>query len=287
MAHGGSPDWNAAVEAAMAPLAAELPTEVAFGMARRETLQEAVDRLDAEGVDRIAVVRLFISGSSFLHKTQFLLGVREDPPPRLQVGGGSAEVEIPRPIQRRPDVVIEPAGLSEAPEIGFILRQRVEALSRNPAGESVLLIAHGMSTEESNLALVRRLDSLADSIRSIGPFRSVAVETLREDWPEARARAERRIRTWVHRANENGGRTIVVPVRLFGFGPYREVLEGLEYVADGIGLLPHSLVSEWVRERAGRQFCENGWLHPLGDCREWGPPADHWISHVSVARFDS
>jgi hypothetical protein len=47
MAHGGSPDWNAAVEAAMAPLAAELPTEVAFGMARRETLQEAVDRLDA------------------------------------------------------------------------------------------------------------------------------------------------------------------------------------------------------------------------------------------------
>ncbi len=268
MAHGGSPAWNAAVEAAMAPLAAELPTEIAFGMARRETLQEAVNRLDTANVDRIAVVRLFISGSSFLHRTQFLLGMREDPPTQPGGGRGSAEAELSRPIERRAEVAIELAGLSEAPEIGSILRQRVEALSRNPANESVLLLAHGMSTEESNLALIGRLDGLADSIRSIGSFRRVAVETLREDWPAARARAERRIRTWVVRANEDGGRTIVVPIRLFGFGPYREVLDGLEYAADETGFLPHPLVRDWVRNQAVRQFCENGWPHPLSECRE-------------------
>jgi hypothetical protein len=129
-----------------------------------------------------------------------------------------------------------------------------------------------MSTEESNRDLVRRLDALADSVRSLAPFRAVAVETLREDWPEARLRAEERIRSWVTRANSDGGYTIVVPVRLFGFGPYGEVLEGLDYVADETGLLPHPLVAAWVRKRAARQFCEKGWPHPLGECREWGQP---------------
>jgi hypothetical protein len=118
---------------------------------------------------------------------------------------------------------------------------------------------------------VRRLDGLADSIRALGPFREVRVETLQEDWPEARARAERRIRAWILRANEDDGRAIVVPVRLFGFGPYREVLAGLEYVADDSGLLPHPIVAEWVRDRAAELFCENGWPHPLGDCQETPP----------------
>jgi hypothetical protein len=88
MAHGGSSEWDAAVETAVAPLAAELPTEIAFGMARRETLQEAVARLEGAGVDRIAVVRLFISGSSFLHRTQYFLGLRDDPPSHMEEGAG-------------------------------------------------------------------------------------------------------------------------------------------------------------------------------------------------------
>jgi sirohydrochlorin ferrochelatase len=268
MAHGGSPEWDAAVEVAMTPLAAELPTEIAFGMARRETLQEAVQRLETAGVDRIAVVRLFISGSSFLHRTEYLLGAREDPPPRWRGAGGAANVDAPIPVDRRAEVAIELSGVSEAPEVGSILRQRVETLSRDPAQESVLLLAHGMSTEEDNRRLVGRLDGLADSIRALGPFRAVAVETLREDWPEARARAEKRIREWVGQASEDGGRALVIPVRLSGFGPYREVLEGLEYVADETGLLPHSIVSAWVRGRAARLFCENGWPHPLSECRE-------------------
>jgi sirohydrochlorin ferrochelatase len=273
MAHGGSPEWDAAVQEAMEPLAAELPTKLAFGMARRETLQEAVEQLEEAGVDRIAVVRLFVSGTSFLHRTQFLLGVRDDPPPHWRAGG-SAETHAPMPVARRSEIVIEPSGLSEAAEIGSILKQRVGALSRDPTHESVLLLAHGMSTEEANRRLVGRLDGLADSIRSLGPFRSVAVETLREDWPEARARAEQRIRTWVQRANEGGGRAIVVPARLSGFGPYREVLEDLEYAADETGFLPHPIVGDWVRGRAAHLFCENGWPHPLGECRERGQSVD-------------
>lgn len=279
MAHGGSPSWNAAVETSMAPLTAEFPTEIAFGMAKRETLQEAMARLEEAGVARIAVVRLFISGSSFLHRTEYLLGTRDDPPAHRGGGDSSSGSETPKPIARRAAVAIDQSGLSEAAAMGSILRQRVEALSLDPGRESVLLLAHGLGTEESNRALIGRLDGLADSIRSIGPYRTVDVETLREDWPEERVRAERRIRARVLRASENGGRAVIVPVRLFGFGPYREVLDGLEYVTNEVGLLPHPLVVDWVRERAVRQFCENGWPHPLGDCREWGSTTDPAVDH--------
>lgn len=271
MAHGGSAAWNAAVEGAIAPLKEEVPTEIAFGMARRETLQEAMDRLTEVGVGRVAVVRLFLSGSSFLHRTEFLLGVREDPPTQSPQRSGSTTAGTPEQIWRRADVAIDPTGLSETPEVGSILRQRVESLSRTPAFESVLLLAHGLSTEEANRMLMRRIDGLADSIRSLGSFREVRVETLREDWPEARARAERRIRAWVLRASEDDGRVIVIPVRLFGFGRYRGVLAGFEYIADEKGLLPHPIIVEWVRDRATELFCDNAWPHPLGDCEAAAP----------------
>lgn len=57
----------------------------------------------------------------------------------------------------------------------------------------------------------------------------------------------------------------MIPYRLFGFGPYAGVLEGLEYV-DAKGLLPHPLVSVWVAARAGEIFCAAGVESPLGPC---------------------
>lgn len=71
------------------------------------------------------------------------------------------------------------------------------------------------------------------------------------------------------RAINAGERVIVVPFRLSGFGPYAEVLEGLEYEADGRGLLPHPQLSEWIRQSAAQAACDAGWkLEPetLPDC---------------------
>ncbi|PCI40025.1 MAG: hypothetical protein COB53_02270, partial [Elusimicrobia bacterium] len=74
MAHGGEPEWNRLASEAAASLAKEYPTEIAFGMARADTLQKAVMRLEKRHVRRIAVVRLFLSGKSFLGRTEKILG---------------------------------------------------------------------------------------------------------------------------------------------------------------------------------------------------------------------
>jgi len=65
MAHGGDESWNRAVETVVAPLRDAYPIEIAFGMARTSTLRAAVERLEDQGVDQIAVVRMFVSGREF------------------------------------------------------------------------------------------------------------------------------------------------------------------------------------------------------------------------------
>ena len=81
LAHGGSAEWNARVTDLAAQADTRKPTEVAFGMASRTTIQAAIDRLVARGVTEIVAVPLFVSSwSSVITSTEYLLGQRADAP---------------------------------------------------------------------------------------------------------------------------------------------------------------------------------------------------------------
>jgi sirohydrochlorin ferrochelatase len=81
MAHGGKPDWNRTVLAVAAETNKTMPTEVAFGMADRESLQEGIDKLVARGVTQIVAVPLFVSSHSIvIDSTKYLLGICPDAP---------------------------------------------------------------------------------------------------------------------------------------------------------------------------------------------------------------
>src|SRR5688572_11803709 len=86
LAHGGQPEWNERVLDVARQVDARQPTEVAFGMASRASIQTAVDRLTARGVTSIVAVPLFVSShSSVITATEFLLGLRKDAPQDLAV----------------------------------------------------------------------------------------------------------------------------------------------------------------------------------------------------------
>jgi len=258
MAHGGGAEWNRAVEAMLEPLRADHPLEIAFGMADPATMQEAVSKLEAKGVTRIGVVRLFISGESWRERTEQILGLRPGAPPRPAAGAHAGHgdhgshaghgMALWR-VDSRARFALSDEGLAEAPEMGAVLAERARALSRDPRRESVLILAHGPEDDAENARWIQRIEQRAQAVRALAPFRSVRVETLREDWPEKRAASEARIRAFVQEAARDGGTAIVIPYRVQGFGPYAEVLRGLTYVSDGRGLLPSGEVERWVRRQ--------------------------------------
>ena len=242
----------------------EVPLRIALGMADRASLEASVLALEAEGVRRIAVVRLFISGDSFRDQTKYLLGLDDTVPDALFDSsrvGGMRPVPDPAavpPIEHQSAITVFEGGLVDDDLSGRILSERALQLSRDPARETVLVIAHGMGEEEENARLLSALESQARAIRRAAPFRAVEVVTLREDWDEQRAVAEARIRDIVNQGAEDGS-VLVIPFRVAGFGPYADVLEGLDYTADGTGLLPHAAVADWILRSARHVACTEGW----------------------------
>lgn len=255
MAHGGSEAWNRDVETVAAPLRDKGPVEIAFGMARTSTLEAAVRRLEEQGVRRIAVVRMFISGDSFLKTTEQILGLRALPP-QDHAGGshgatnGHGHMEPPRRIETSASFCLSRKGVGDSPLIDDILLDRVRALSTNPAQESVLILAHGPGDEAENQRWLANMRLRAQRIYEIGPFRHVECETLREDWPARRVEATRHIRAYVGEGSSQGGRVIVIPFRVAGFGPYEKVLKGLTYISDGRGFCPHPNMTQWIEATA-------------------------------------
>lgn len=240
MAHGGTEDWNTAVLNAVEPLRAEAPVSVAFGMANPHTLQESVSELEAMGVTRIEVVRLFISGDSFLEATEYAFGITAEKPQ-------GQFMHEPHPIDVNVPVQLSSKGLMDVTRLGGILADRTQALSRSPEGESVLIIGHGPGSDEENERWIARMDAMADSVRQLGPFNTVHVTTLREDWTGKREAAEAEIRSFMDMHVDAGKRVLVIPFRLRGFGPYAEVLEGYSYEADHNGFLPDARITDWIR----------------------------------------
>ncbi len=268
MAHGGDVDWNAAIVDAVAPLRDYTPVVVAFGMADRDSLQAAVAQLETESVTRIAIVRLFISAEAFRHQTEYLFGLRGDPPKEFiqheshsggnPHAGHAVNSAIPPPIRKKAAIILSQRGLCDSPRIGEILAERALALSVSPETESVLILAHGYGDDGENSLLLSKMEGLANKVRDLRIFRTVQAGALREDWKEKRAEAEKQIREFVEHGNQDTGRVLVVPFRVFGFGPYRDVLKGLQYVADGRGFLPHPKVTEWIKREAMDCFMRAG-----------------------------
>lgn len=289
MAHGGPPEWNRGVEETVAPLRERYPIEIAFGMADATSLQEAVRKLEARNVRRIGVVRMFVSGESWLERTEQIFGLRPGAPAADEhhghagghpasaghhhAGGGHAHhAHQQHPasaghahhaaqaahghhsmaffrVASAASFALSRDGLADEPAMGRILADRARALSQDPAREDILVLAHGPGDDDENERWLAKLEARADAIRELAPFRRVQVETLREDWPDKRAAAEQRIRAFVARAAEEGGTAIVIPFRVQGFGPYASVLEGLTYRSDGQGLIPHAEVGAWIERQ--------------------------------------
>ena len=261
LAHGGKPDWDAAVEVVAQELRTQTPTEVAFGMADRSAIQRAIDRLSDQGVTSVVAVPLFISSYSVvITSTEYLLGLRETAPPELQMLARMVhrmaahptdhhEAALgTKPVDGHLPIRMVPAFDHHA-IIGDILRDRAEDMSQSPEKEAVILVAHGPNDSEANVKWLANMAILGQHIEPSG-FQRVEYMTVRDDADasvQAQATAELRHRITLARAQ--GLVPLVVPHVLSYGGIEQGIhkrLAGLEYRMASSGLLPDPRIVAWV-----------------------------------------
>jgi hypothetical protein len=262
LAHGGSAEWNTRVTAFAAQVNTSRPTEVAFGMATRATIQSAIDKLVARGVTEIVAVPLFVSSwSTVITSTEYLLGLRAEAPAALAsfakmshapgaggheahgVADGTTPVKSPVPVRMT-------KALNDHPIVADILASRARAISREPAKEALIVVAHGPNDEDDNRRWLADMASLVARIKQTESFPAVEYLTLRDDAPKpVRDAAAAQLRSIVQRELAAGRRALIVPL-LISFGGIErglhERLEGLPYTIAEAALMPDDRLRTWV-----------------------------------------
>jgi hypothetical protein len=263
LAHGGQPQWNERVLELAAKVNATVPAEVAFGMATRSNIQAAIDRLTARGVSEVVAVPLFVSShSSVITSTEFLLGLREDAPADLarfaKMNHGShgaaadphaAHVDPTSPVKTAARIRMTDA-FNRHQIIAAIAADRAKAISTNPPGEAVILVAHGPVPEDDNNKWLADMAVLAERVKASAPYASVDYMTVRDDaGPAIREAATRDLRGRIEAQRAQGRRVLIVP-HLMSFGGIeqgiRKRLEGLDYTMASQGLMPDDRIVDWV-----------------------------------------
>ena len=266
LAHGGRDDWNQKVRELASQVDSTRPVEVAFGMANKRTIQDALQRLEQRGVTEVVAVPLFVSShSSVFRATEYLLGSREDAPPQLaafarmgarrSAGGTGSDpgFEWTTPVETAMPISVTMA-LDGHALVAEILLSRAADVSRTPEDEVVVLVAHGPSSAEDNALWLANMSTLVDQIRPRTRFSRIEHLTVRDDASEpVRNQATAELRAVVEAVVEEGKTVLIVPL-LLSYGGIevgiRRRLEGLPYRMAGQALLPDQRLSEWVLTQA-------------------------------------
>jgi sirohydrochlorin ferrochelatase len=268
LAHGGASQWNERVNAVAAAANQSQPTEVAFGMASRASIQNAIDKLAARGVTEIVAVPLFVSShSSVITSTEYLLGLRVDAPKDLAVfakmdhgshgtpetvdhsAHGAPAIDQASPVTTPLKIRMTPA-LNRHPLIGAIVAERARSISTSPGQEAVILVAHGPVPDEDNRLWLEDMAVLAQQTKASAPYASVDYITVRDDaGPAMREAATKELREKVQAQLAQGRRVLIVP-HLMSFGGIeqgvRKRLDGLEYTMSEQALMPDDRILQWV-----------------------------------------
>ncbi|MCY4076457.1 MAG: hypothetical protein OXH04_13625 [Acidobacteria bacterium] len=263
LAHGGRADWNQEVLGLADRVSSSVPVEVAFGMANKRTIQEALGRLAEHDVTSIVAVPLFISShSSVMRATEYLLGSRDEAPPQMEAfarmaarreseGDAASDTGFDWTSPLEPGVPISVGrALDGHPLVAEILISRALDVSEAPEDEVVVVVAHGPSSEADNELWLGHMAVLVDEMRSRTGFSRIEHLTVRDDASEpVREQATEELRAVVGAAIDEGSSVVIVPL-LLSYGGIevgiRRRLEGLSYRMARQALLPDERLAEWV-----------------------------------------
>jgi|TARA_B100000959_G_scaffold142496_1_gene149570 hypothetical protein len=256
MPHGATQPYNDAVEKTIEPLRKMYKIEMAYGMGDSGTIQHAVSKLEQQGIKKIVFVRMYSLSRQFRDKTDYILGIRDHLPEGWE---GSTPKKI-----RTSAVIKSFGGYEEDILTAEILMERIKEVSKKPSEETIVLLAHGAKEDQDDIAWRNTMKINIDWIKKQfkTPFKGIVALTLREDWQGKREVALKEIRKVIEKESRSG-KVLVIANRLYGSGPYSELLKGLDYQINKKGFAPHPNLTRWL---------ENGIEKAIGTKISVAPP---------------
>jgi len=241
MPHGSNQPYNDAVGKIIAPLTQRYQIELAYGMGDAAIIQDAVSRLEQRGIKKIVFGRMYGLLETMKPKTDYILGLSDEYLDELKEGRTP-----PRQI-RSAAVFSTFGGYEEKANVAQVLHERIMAISQNPSEETVILLAHGTGSDESNERWMSVMNANIEKLRQdphCAKLKVVKALTIREDWPKLRERAVKEVREYIEESSKNG-RVLVISNRLYGSGQYSKMLDGLDFEMNGEGFLS-PIITEWL-----------------------------------------
>lgn len=227
------------------------PMAMAPGMSMMmsDHIQLALNDIEAAGARTVVVVPIVSTEyNTMLRQWEYIFGLQDEAPyasvPRVKTG---AEI-----------LFAQPPG--DDPLVAEILLDHAYEISTDPAGEFVIIAAHGPTFEADNQKALAELETLARYMREDGDFADVRGITLQDDAPpEIRDRNVAKLRDMVKQAQARGLDVLVV-TNLIGTrtiqSKLRKDLEGLDYRFNAKGIVAHSSFMKWMGETI-REELEN------------------------------
>ena len=255
IAHGGDSLWNAHVREVVSQANTGGPVELSFLMgagAKTHRFQDAVARLEQQGVSEIVIVPMLVSShSGHYEQIRYLAGedvsLSETMMHHLHMAG------IERPRTSVPLRVTK--AMDSSLEVARVLADRALALTKTPREQALFIVGHGPNSAEDYAAWMENLRQVADSVRAWTGFRDVRVDLVRDDAPApVRAEAVRRVRELIELQHLiTGKEVIVVPVLVSKGSVSRDKvpndIRGTPSRYVGEPLLPHSAMARWIESR--------------------------------------
>lgn len=239
--HGVSEESDQKFRAVLEPVAKARPTAISYGMAMTtgDALQQAVDDLNAQGVETIVAVDPESSEHKSLYRQwQYILGARDK----------AAYVAVPQ-VKSRARILMAGA-INDSPIVAGILLDHAREQSRDPKREHVVIIAHGPEDNEDNPPDLAEVSKLAAWVQKKGKFAGVDALNIQDDAPRpVRAANVQTFRRMVTDAQAAGHEVIVVPyvINAEGLQPkLQKDLQGLSFRFQEKGISAHPDFIEWI-----------------------------------------
>lgn len=198
-----------------------------------QTEDEAIRRLEAEGVEKVIVVPLYLNtDSSTVQVIKWSIGCQvEGEPGKSEYLDETVDCPgeydtqndfcnhmggIHRRFHRFSDIkYIATKALDYHPDVSNVLLERAQEFSTDPSNEVILLSGHGdgddtIDQDYRDNVLAR----YASDVKAMGGFFDVQYGTIREDWCEKRVDAVQEIRDKINTAVNDGHTVIWVEVRI-------------------------------------------------------------------------